>query len=361
MTKQDAIILYDGKFDPLHEGHIELLQAAIDHFTETHANIYAYICPIGGNPERHRKNLALIGDMENVTYWVNTFSFQECNEQLLERHPKGELIQIAGTDSKIPHAFIIDDGSQKGGRKADLTFKSGKAPLCSSVLRFLTGIQSFQPHFLRDSGIVLGGGCGGVVKLMFLGRVEVAVKLIKIGSELDIKLMKNEGEISLLASEHGFGPKVYTYGMFRDHGYIVTEILYPWRKTTWKKPKKMTYPTTFLKFYQKPDEVDTFRHEPTTLPPAVVIRTFRRHVAKLHSLNIVHRDLHPDQLMLTRSGELKLIDYGLSKVVGSSIEPRVGNLRYYRQATALHPEKYSFGDDLYAVNKIASEIITGEE
>jgi 3-phosphoinositide dependent protein kinase-1 len=41
----------------------------------------------------------------------------------------------------------------------------------------------------------------------------------------------------------------------------------------------------------------------------------------LHSKGIAHRDLKPENLMLSKSGHLKLIDFGTSTVISENIVP----------------------------------------
>ena len=62
-------------------------------------------------------------------------------------------------------------------------------------------------------------------------------------------------------------------------------------------------------------------------------------LARMHHAGIVHRDMKPFNLMLTDSGRIKVIDFGLSRLRGETgpAAPsgvKVGSPYYHRSAVA---------------------------
>ncbi|MFN8349667.1 MAG: protein kinase [Spirosomataceae bacterium] len=82
-----------------------------------------------------------------------------------------------------------------------------------------------------------------------------------------------------------------------------------------------------------------------------------------HYKGILHRDIKPANLMLTREGSVKLMDFGIARMVGSQRFTRadrvVGTLEYMAPEL-LNGAEPSIQSDLYAVGVLLYELLSGK-
>jgi Tol biopolymer transport system component len=93
-----------------------------------------------------------------------------------------------------------------------------------------------------------------------------------------------------------------------------------------------------------------------------IAKQIARGLAKAHRLGIVHRDVKPENLILTTDGVVKILDFGIAKLSGSSdltgTEHRIGTPSY------MAPEQSRKGPidsrvDLWALGVVLYEMLTG--
>jgi serine/threonine-protein kinase len=101
------------------------------------------------------------------------------------------------------------------------------------------------------------------------------------------------------------------------------------------------------------------------MPPhaaAAVLRPVLGGLATAHHAGLVHRDVKPENVLISDAGEVKLVDFGLVRAVAeagiTSTSVILGTAAY------LSPEQVSSGaadarSDVYAVGILAYELITG--
>jgi len=86
-----------------------------------------------------------------------------------------------------------------------------------------------------------------------------------------------------------------------------------------------------------------------------------RALGYIHSINIVHRDIKPDNIHLTTSGIVKLMDFGIAKAQGLSMT-RTGVVMgtpFYMAPEQVLGESIGPAVDIYAFGAVFFELLTG--
>jgi serine/threonine-protein kinase len=81
-----------------------------------------------------------------------------------------------------------------------------------------------------------------------------------------------------------------------------------------------------------------------------------------HDMGVVHRDIKPANIMITRNGVVKVMDFGIARMVGRTRQTQFGHAvgtPTYMAPEQLRGEDVDGRTDLYAVGAVLFELITG--
>ncbi|MCC6928078.1 MAG: protein kinase [Gemmatimonadaceae bacterium] len=81
-----------------------------------------------------------------------------------------------------------------------------------------------------------------------------------------------------------------------------------------------------------------------------------------HDKGVVHRDIKPANVMLANNGAVKVMDFGIARLIGKSRQTQVGHAvgtPMYMAPEQLRGEEVDGRTDLYAVGAVLFELVTG--
>ncbi|RMG43439.1 MAG: serine/threonine protein kinase [Candidatus Dadabacteria bacterium] len=196
----------------------------------------------------------------------------------------------------------------------------------------------------------LGTGGMGDVYLVFdkaLNNEPTALKLLhkNISNELrHVRRFRNEVIVARKLS-HPNIVRIYDFGK-TDNGrcYITMEYI----------DGKSLYEMI-------PEEPDKFMELGDVVS---ILIDVARALSFAHSKNVIHRDLKPDNVLISREGEVKLTDFGIARSLDDDMRltatgEMVGTA-YYMSPEQLRGGEIDHRSDIYALGIVAYEMITGE-
>jgi len=87
-------------------------------------------------------------------------------------------------------------------------------------------------------------------------------------------------------------------------------------------------------------------------------------VGYAHSRNIIHRDLKPSNIMISYNDEVKIMDFGIAKLLGerglTGTGSKVGTLYYMSPEQIERPRDVDYRTDLYSLGIVLFEMVTGK-
>ncbi len=172
----------------------------------------------------------------------------------------------------------------------------------------------------------------------------VAIKIIKFEFANKIENLirfQNEARFSA-AFSHPNIVKIYDYGEYNNLPYIVNEYM-----------KCQTLRDTLN--YKKSLSLNETCQIMLQLCDAVI---------EVHSKNIIHRDIKPQNIYYGSDGTIKLSDFGISVLLNSPLNvnenKKVMGTVQYLAPELVYGKKCSFQSDIYAMGITFYELLTGQ-
>jgi serine/threonine-protein kinase len=200
----------------------------------------------------------------------------------------------------------------------------------------------------RIVSLIARGGMGDVYRATDVRlRRDVALKLLsetRTGDPLRVERFMQEAQVTA-SLDHPNIVRIFDVGHYGDRAFFVAELL--------------------------DGETLGARIARSTLPSAEAARIaadVARGLAAAHAAGLVHRDLKPDNIFLTRSGATKILDFGIAKLSEdqpgqrgfSTLTGIVVGTAGYLAPEQIRGEPVDARADLFALGVVLFEMLTGK-
>ena len=192
---------------------------------------------------------------------------------------------------------------------------------------------------------IASGGMSNVFEARdIIFKRNVAIKILKSEFRDNLEnLIRFQNEAKISASlNHPNIVKIYDYGEVDDLPYIVNE---------------------FIKEQTLREVLDYKRYLSLNEACSIIIQVLDA-ISYLHSKQIIHRDIKPLNIFILNDGGVKITDFGISFVKGSSLNlnetKKIMGTAQYLAPELIKGLKPSFQTDIYAIGIVFYEILTGK-
>ena len=245
----------------------------------------------------------------------------------------------------------VDDAEAALGesvsRYAEPVLEDLRAALDREELTTLPGGGRIGPYRLRE---VLGRGGMGTVYLAERAddqfQQKVALKLVKRGMDTDEVLQRFRYERQILAAlQHPNIGRLYDGGAAEDgRPYLVMEYLEGEPVTTYCDARSLTIDQRLR-----------------------IFETICEAVQYAHRNLVIHRDLKPSNILVTAEGSVKLLDFGIAKLLDPAQAESLPRTRTemrlltpeYASPEQMAGTPVSTASDVYSLGVILFELLTG--
>lgn len=231
-------------------------------------------------------------------------------------------------DAETIQQFFSEDG-HASGQKKPVTCEIGTV---------------FADRYRVDA--LLGrGGMGSVYRVFDLvDEQERALKILHEGATQGDGTDRFLREIEILSRiDHPGVPRVYAWGGQDTQLYFVAEYV-EGRDLKTRMESRRNWP---------PEEA------------ATLVAAVADALAQAHQLNIVHRDVKPQNIVIADDGTVKLLDFGVARARGAGMQTLTKTGMILGTPEYMSPEQYEGkkvepASDIYALGVILYQLLTGE-